>query len=186
MEKEIRKVKIGMDGIKTDSCIFKGNISLFVITFFAILFFGWITISVFQISKDAAFYFTLVVLLLAWGIIGIMVSVSIKNIYEYLHNLSCIKKGKITVKKLKIIDTKHYHIRKSHRTFYKMHFPEKIIFQTNDEDQTYYYKWVMSDEKPSVFGAIGDEYYLIFLGKNKNPSMIYNTRYFYIEGDENE
>jgi len=35
-------------------------------------------------------------------------------------------------------------------------------------------------------GKIGDEYYLIFLGKKKNPSMIYNTRYFYIEGDENE
>ena len=186
MEKEIRKVKITMDGTKADSCIFKGNISLFVITFFAMLFFGWLTISIFQVSKDATFYFTLVPLFFAWGTIGIMLSISLKNIYEYLHNLLCIKKGKITVKKFRIIDTKRYHMRKAYRTFYKMHFPEKIVFQTNDEDQTYYYKWERSDEKPSVFGANGDEYYLIFLGKSKNPSMIYNTRYFYIEGDENE
>ena len=40
MKKEIRKVKITMDGTKADSCIFKGNISLFVITFFAMLFLG--------------------------------------------------------------------------------------------------------------------------------------------------
>lgn len=109
-----------------------------------------------------------------------------------------IKKGNFVIKKDKLVDISHpslsEDISSKHGCSYKLKFStclpkksitgilmENICFITTSDYN--YYKWSVNKMSGENIGKIGDEYYLIFLGKSKNSSMIYNTRYFYIEGE---
>jgi len=188
MEKDIRKVKITMDGIKRDVSV-KKNLSTIIMLTIAIPLLIWLIIqAVSNLSVSQFFFF-------GWQII-FAVSIFVLSYFLIMHSalytFIAFKKGRITIKRDRVVEVKERNGRKG-LVIYDCVFSSRIktgkttksiVYSTSN--RTKEYEGTANEMDGDWVGKIGDEYYLIFLGKKKNPSMIYNTRYFYIEGDENE
>lgn len=115
-----------------------------------------------------------------------------------LSNLICIKKGNITVKIDKLVDVrtaenslKNMWYSSRYHTYFSLHFAncikrgktmDNITFTSTYESEFYQWsEYKMSGHSLYNSARVGDDYYLIFVGKSKTPSMVYNTRLFYIK-----
>jgi len=188
MPKEIRKVKIGMDGIKKDIAN-DSNLYAFVIL---TIFLPILIIAIVSIIQLESIGFTLYFMWAEIIIIALYIVLYFSIIHTRIYSFIALKKGNITIKKDKIVDIKEISGRHG-VVFYDLIFAQRIptgkttkpiIFSTSNRVKLY--EWSVNKMDGNWIGKIGDEYYLIFLGKSKKPFMVYNTRYFYIEGDENE
>lgn len=180
MEKEIRKVKITMDGIKKDIKFKELELPMGVLY--------WLTLF-FVVGIIVACIFARSNLIYISGIsFCIYLAVLIADVFYVFYRKRCIKNGKFTVKKDKLVDISVADkglIFLTRRGNYK-NLPYKLKFATclprfsimgklmeniffKAYVQEFYYEWSVNTMQGGSVGKIGDEYYLVFLGKSKHP-----------------